>query len=73
MINSETMDIYIDPYTHTNSYRVNFLFPCAISFASRYIQKLEVRLIGIHVKQTLNHYTKLSTLLVLFYFIVFAF
>jgi hypothetical protein len=57
MINSGTVDIHIDPYTHTNEYlsepvvcRVLFLFLCDM------LQTPEVRHIGLPMDQQLVHY-----------------
>ena len=59
MINSETVDIHVDPYTHTNDIRVNLWLSYAIPFASLYFTKPEVRYIGIPVSRTHAHYTGL--------------
>ena len=59
MINSGTMDIHVDPYTHTNDIRVNLWLSYAIPFASRYFTKPEVRYIDILLSHSHAHYTGL--------------
>ena len=57
MINSGTVDIHIDPYTHTNEYSsepvVAVCYSCCFDDM---LQTPEVRLIGIPVNQQLVHY-----------------
>lgn len=53
------MDIHIDPYEYTNAIQVNLWSSCAITFASRYFTKSEVRYIGILLSHTHAHYTGL--------------
>ena len=57
MINSGTVDIHIDPYTHTNGYSSEPLVDCMLFLLLRdMLQKPEVRFIGIPVNQQLVHY-----------------
>ena len=57
MINSGTVDIHIDPYTHTNEYSSEPVV-CRVLFLllRDMLQTPEVRLIGIPVDQQLVHY-----------------
>ena len=68
MINSGTVDIHIDPYTHTNEYSSEPVV-CRVLFLLLHdmLQTPEVRLIGIPVDQQLVHYASyLVTGIVLF-------
>ena len=59
MIDSENVDVHIDPYEYTNDIRVNLWLSCDVPFASRYLTKPEVRCIGILLSHTHAHYTGL--------------
>ena len=56
MINSETVDIHIDPYEYTDDIRVNLWLSCAIPFAMRYFTKSEVGYIVILLSHSHAHY-----------------
>ena len=57
MINSGTVDIHIDPYTHTNEYSSEPLVTMLLFLLLRdMLQKPEVRFISIPVNQQLVHY-----------------
>ena len=49
MIDSETVDVHIDPYDYMNDTRMNLLLSCDVPFASRYFTKPKVRYIGVAI------------------------
>ena len=56
MTDSGTMGIHIDPCECTNDIRVKLWLSCAITFASQYFTKPEVRYIGIVLSHSHAHY-----------------
>ena len=56
MINSGTVDIHIEPYTHTNKYSSEPIVVVCYSCCFAMLQKLEVIFISILVNQQLVHY-----------------
>ena len=57
MINSGTVDIHINPYTHTNEYSSEPVSFCVLFLLLHdMLQTPKVRLIGIPVDQQLVHY-----------------
>src|SRR3954463_12654809 len=64
-MNSGAMDTHVDSRTYTKKLRVNlYVYSCTISFASRYMTKLEERSLAPMCNNFLNTSHSLSCLLV---------